>query len=166
VATLAQRQHVAATIEWLHSVAGQLDYPPGDIRTSMDALDFGLTEQQARHIITGGGRLEFDCSAMDAWILKCAGLWRYPQPGFTGSHLDTLPHYTNAKIARVGALVVFGGGTGHHEAIVYEPDAKHGNPLLGSHGQPGYKLINLHDEAAAQAASGHPGVTFLSIAHL
>jgi hypothetical protein len=76
------------------------------------------------------------------------------------------PIYENPKAAGVGALVVFGPGGGHHEAIVHTPDPRNGNPLLASHGSPGYHLVRLRDLAASQAASGHPGVRFLSIAHL
>lgn len=167
MATAAQRAHVHATITYLHAHAAQLDYPPGDQRTSRDSVSWHLTEQAAEHVLTGGGRLQMDCSEMGSWILKCAGLWRWSQPGYTGSHLDLLPvHYTNPTVARVGALVIFGPGTGHHEAVVYTPDPEHGNPLLASHGRPGFDLVPLHDEAAGQARAGYPGVRFLSIAHL
>jgi hypothetical protein len=167
MATEAQRAHVKATIDFLHAHAGQLDYPPGDVRDSRDATSWHLTEQQAEHVLRDNGRMCFDCSETDAWILRCAGLYPWADPGYTGSHLARLPvHYTNPRVARIGALVVFGPGTGHHEAIVYEPDPLHGNPLLGSHGRAGYQLVRLLDEAAAQEATGHAGYVFLSIAHL
>lgn len=170
MATQAQRQHVHALIGYLHAHASQLDYPPGDHRDSHDTASWHLTEQQADHVLAGGGRMRFDCSEMDAWILKCAGLWHWSDPGYTGSHLTRLPvHYRDPRIAKVGALVVFGTDTlptGHHEAIVYTPDPLHGNPLLGSHGHAGYDLVHLLDMAAAQAASGYHGYVLLSIAHL
>lgn len=166
MATSAQRAHLHALIGYLHAHAGQLDYPPGDQRTSRDAVSWSLTEQQAEHVLNGGGRMQMDCSEMGSWLLKAVGCWHVPAPGYTGSHLDLLPHYTNARQALTGALVVFGHGTGHHEAMVYEPDPTHGNPLLGSHGRPGFDLRTLADLAASQAAAGYPGITFLSIAHL
>jgi hypothetical protein len=74
--------------------------------------------------------------------------------------------YEKARGAGIGALVIFGPGTGHHEAMVYRPDPKGGNPLLQSHGRPGMDRVLLRDMAASQAAAGHPGVRFCSIAHL
>lgn len=167
MATTAQRAHLHALIGYLHGKAAQLDYPPGDQRTNRDAASWSLTEQQADHVLNGGGRMQMDCSEMGAWLLKCVGCWHWSQPGWTGSHLRLLTqHYTDARLAYTGALVIFGGGDGHHEGMVYDPDPHGGNPLLASHGRPGFDLISLHDLAAEQAAWGHPGVRFLSIAHL
>lgn len=166
MATAAQRQHVAAVLTMLQAHAGQLDYPPGDQRTSRDAISWGLSEQQCEHVLKAGGRVQWDCSEFCPWVLKCAGLWHLSQPGATGSHLGLLPHYDDPRDAFIGALVVFGPGSGHHEAIVWKPDAKNGNPILASHGHAGFDRITLHDLAARQAASGYPGVTLLSIAHL
>ena len=167
MATETQRRHVVATIDWLHSKASQLDYPPGDQRTWRDTYSWNLSEQAAEHLLAGGGRLQMDCSEMGSWILRCAGLWHWSQPGWTGSHLQLLTqHYTDARQAYPGALVIFGSPPGHHEAVVYERDGTHGNPIVASHGRPGFDLVRLHDMQAEQASSGHPGVTFLSIAHL
>lgn len=166
MATEAQRQHVLALIDWHVAHASQLDYPPQDLRDSRDLTSWNLTEQQADHVIADGGRLQFDCSEDDAWILKCAGLWHWKDPGYTGSHLATMPTYLNGRVARVGALVVFGPGDGHHEGIVHTPDPVHGNPLIGSHGAPGYRLLTVAEEESYQTAAGHPGVRYLSIAHL
>ena len=166
MATLAQRAHMKRVMDFLYVHRSQMDYPPGDQRSSRDAVSWSLTEQQAEHVLTSGGRMQFDCSETCPWVLRCAGCWHWPQPGYTGSHLELLPVYLNPKGAGVGALVVFGEGTGHHEAMVYTPDPKGGNPLLQSHGRPGMDRVRLRDMAAAQAASGHPGVRLLSIAHL
>lgn len=146
----------------MYAHRGQLDYPPGDQRTNRDSVSWHLTEQQAMHILTAGGRLQMDCSEMGSWFLKAVGCWHLSQPGYTGSHLDLLPHYTNAKAAGIGALVVFGPGTGEHEAVVHTPDPVHGNPLLASHGRPGLDFVHLADERTWHK----PPVTFLSIAHL
>jgi len=162
LATDAQRKHLHALATELYKYRGQLDYPPGDRRDGRDWYSFHLTETQALTILKHGGRLQFDCSEFDAWLLKCAGLWPWSSPGWTGSHLATLPHYSDPRAAFVGALVVFGPGGGHHEAMVYTPDPKNGNPMIVSHGRPGLDLIRLRDEAARQP----PGITMLSIAHL
>lgn len=170
MATAAQRQHVRAVIDYLAAHASQLDYPPGDQRTNRDATSWALTEQQATHIVNDGGRLQYDCSEMDAWILKCAGLWKWAAPGYTGSHLATLPHYHDGKIALPGALAVLGCATeptGHHEVIVHTADPKHGNPVVGSHGHAGYWLGPLSEQVAIQASIGYHGdPVFCSIAHL
>lgn len=153
-------------MDYLYAYRAQLDYPPGDQRSNRDQVSWRLTEQQAEHVLTAGGRMQLDCSETVPWIWKCAGCWHWSQPGYTGSHLELLPVYENARAAGLGAGVVFGPGTGHHEAIVYRPDPKGGNPLLQSHGRPGMDRVLLKDMQASQTRNGHPGVRFLSIAHL
>jgi hypothetical protein len=117
-------------------------------------------------MLHGGGFWQGDCSEFCPWVLKCAGLWRWAQPGYTGSHLEQLPVYLNAANALAGALVIFGPGTGHHEAIVHTPDPHEGNPLLASHGRPGYDRVTLKELERQQTNEGYPGVRLLSIAHL
>jgi hypothetical protein len=155
-----------AVMDYLYKHRAQLDYPPGDQRTNRDAVSWHLTEQQAEHVLEHGGRMQLDCSEAAPWVLKCSGCWHWSQPYYTGTHLDLLPVYENPKAAGVGALVIFGPGTGHHEAIVHTADPVKGNPLLASHGRPGYDLVRLRDMQASQTAAGHPGVRFCSIAHL
>jgi hypothetical protein len=166
VATVAQRSHLHALMVYMHAHRAQLDYPPDDIRTWRDAQSWAMTEQTLDHVLNGGGRWQGDCSEYCPFLLKLAGCWPYKQPGATGTHLQLLPVYHDARGAMIGALVVFGGGTGHHEAMVKEPDPIHGNPLLSSHGRAGLDEVRLKDLAASQAASGYPGVRLLSIAHL
>ena len=166
MATAAQRQHVLSVLDFFHRHAGQLLYPPGDQRTWRDSQSWNLSEQACEHLLAAGGYWQGDCSEFGSYVLKCAGLWHWSQPGYTGSHLQLLPHYADAREAYVGALVVFGPGTGHHEAIVHTPDHRNGNPLLASHGRPGFDLVKLRDLEAEQTASGFPGVRLLSIAHL
>ncbi len=163
MATNAQRAHVVHVLDNLKAHAAQLDYPPGDQRDNRDAAFWHMTEQTAAHVISDGGRLSFDCSELGAWVLKCAGLWHWTQPGYTGSHLQLLTqHYTDAKEARPGALVIFGPGTGDHECVVHTADPAKGNPLLAGHGRPGFDVERL----AVVAPRHRPPVTFLSIAHL
>ena len=167
MATVAQRTHVAAVLTMLQAHAGQLDYPPGDQRDSRDTASWALTEQSCEYILSApSGRVQWDCSEFCPWVLKCAGLWRLSEPGYTGSHLALLPHYTDARQALTGALIVFGPGSGHHEAIVWKPDPVKGNPILASHGRPGFDRVTLSELAASQAAEGYPGVTLLSRAHV
>lgn len=162
MATTAQRNHLHALAYSLQPFAAQLDYPPGDQRTTRDGQWWAMSEQTAEHVLKGGGRLQADCSEFCAWLLKCAGLWHWNGPGYTGSHLDTItPHYTDGAEALLGALVVFGGGTGHHEAMVMAHDPK-GDPLCVSHGRPGLDFLRVSQIAAYQP----PGVTYLSINHL
>jgi hypothetical protein len=162
MATTAQRAHLRALADWLKPHASQLDYPPGDQRDNRDTQSWAMSEQTAEHVLNAGGRLQMDCSEFGSWMLKCAGLWHLSSPGYTGSHLELLPHYHDGRIARVGALVVFGGGTGHHEAMVYRPDQHHGDPLTVGHGRPGLTFAKVSEVARFQPA----GITYLSIAHL
>lgn len=169
--TGAQRLHARAVMDFMYAHRSQLAYPPGDQRTARDGYSWNLTEQEMHHYLAAGGTPMMDCSEYAPWCLKCAAAWPFSTPGATGTHLAIWQArrwtiYTDAKQAEVAALVVFGPGSGHHEAIVHTPDPKHGNPMLSSHGHPGLDLIALSDEAARQSAEGYPGVRFLSVAHL
>ena len=163
MATEAQRHHAVALMDYMHAHAGQLDYPPGDQRTNRDAVSWRMNEATLHHTLNGGGRWQGDCSEYGSFVLKLCGLWRWSEPGYTGSHLELLTqHYTNGKLAYPGALVIFGPGTGHHEAVVHTADKTRGDPLCSSHGRPGLQLLTVSEIAAGQP----PGVRYLSIAHL
>lgn len=167
MATAAQRKHVGSVLDELWKFRAHLGYPKNDVRTSLDATFWHLTESQAFTLLAAGHYLQCDCSQMFAWVLKCAGLWHWGQPGYTGTDLDVCqPHYTDARLALVGAGAIYGTGTGHHVSMTWVPDPKGGNPMQFSHGRAGVDRITLKDEAARQAASGHPGVRMVSIAHL
>lgn len=157
-------------MDFLHAHGGQVLYPPGDQRSNRDTYSWGLTEQAAEHLLAGGGVMQFDCSETCPWVLKCAGLWHVAQPGYTGSHLQLLPHYEDGSLARAGALAIYGvttEPTGHHEAICYRPDPTHGNPLMLEHGSDRIVALTRHlDIVKRQTAEGYPGSVFLSIAHL
>ena len=166
MATKAQRHHIVELLDFCTEHRAGLLYPPSDIRTGFDAASWNMTEQHFEHILKAGGKWQGDCSEFGSYVLKCAGLWRWSQPGYTGSHLQLLPkHYTNGKIALPGALVVFGldhNPVGVHEAIVYEPDAKGGDPVVMSHGRGGLDRLRVSDFTGSEFA-GHK---YLSIAHL
>lgn len=166
MATHAQREHVVRLLDFCHKHPSGLLYPPSDIRTGFDAVSWHMTEQHFEHVLNAGGKWQGDCSEFGAYVLKCAGLWRWPQPGYTGSHLRLLPdHYTDGKRARPGALVVCGldrDPNGRHELIVHTADPKGGNPIVASHGRAGYDHGRV-SEFVTGSLSGH---VYLSIAHL
>jgi len=140
---------------------GQIHYPPGDIRTERVGTINDWTDIHARIMRPGGW--EVDCSQFCEALLRAAGFHLPFRDGFTGSFLEYLPHYTDGRAAYVGAVVVFGPGTGHHMAMVHTRDTKTGNPLLCSQGsEPDPRLIPLSWEQAGQP---YPH-TFCSIAKL
>lgn len=167
--THEDRQRLHTLMHLLIAHHSQLDYPRDDVRGAADAVTFALNHDQAVHRLTTGGRLMFDCSEAATCLFKWTkplhdpnGL-AYSHAGYTGTMLAHLPHYSDGKRARTGALVVFGPGTGDHVAVVLEPDAQHGNPMLFSHGaEQAAGPIKLSDLAAAL----RPPVTFLSVAGL
>lgn len=121
------------------------------------------------HAKPGQYPITLDCSSAVTLLCKWAGLkdpngphYNYNGYGYTGTLLDgPCRHYFSPARAYVGALVIFGPGTGEHAAMVIG-ELGH-NPLLFSHGmERGPLAIRLHDEAQYH----RPPVTFLSIAHL
>lgn len=123
------------------------------------------SEEQMDELVTTGRGVTMDCSEAVTCLCKWAGLHDpngngYNGQGYTGTLLAHLPHYSDPAAAMVGALVVFGPGTGEHVVMVMEPGA---DPLLFSHGsEAGPVPIRL----SAERRGHHPPVTFLSIAHL
>ena len=165
MATKAQREHVVHFLDFCHAHSSGLLYPPGDQRTARDGHSWQMSEQTMEHVLNGGGKWQGDCSEFGSYVLKCAGLWHWSEPGWTGSHLKLLPdHYTDGKQARPGALVVFGLDTdpnGKHEAVVWKADPKGGDPVVASHGRPGFDKLRVSQFGGE--LSGH---VYLSIAHL
>lgn len=160
MATSAQRKHLRAAMLFLIAHERQVHY--AQVRPMRTAH---LYEEQAAELFQAGHGITMDCSEAVTLLCRWAGLqdpngMGYGGYGFTGTLLQHLPHYPSAKDADVGALVVFGGGTGHHVGMVLEPGT---DPLLFSHGsEADPRKIRLSDERKYQP----PGVTFLSIAHL
>lgn len=124
-----------------------------------------LTEAQLRARLEEGRGVTMDCSEAVTCLCRWANLRdpngnAYNGHGFTGTLLAHLPHYRDPKLAHVGALVVFGPGTGDHVAMVYSRGA---DPMLWSHGaEGGPRKVRLSHEAAVHRRP----VTFLSIADL
>jgi hypothetical protein len=143
----------------------QVNYPLHDIRGAKDAATWRLTEAQLRTKLASGGHIMFDCSQAVTQICKWAGLddpngLDYRYAGFTGTLLAHLRHYSDPRSAAMGAIVVYGPGTGDHASMVYEPGA---NPLLWSHGfDGGPVLIRLSEQRKHHRAP----VTFCNISRL
>jgi hypothetical protein len=166
MATDAQRAHGAALMDLFLKHSGQVIYPPGDVRTGQEAADWNLTEQKLDAVFAAKLTVEFDCSDYSAYLLKLMGCWPWLSPGWTGSDLlavGQMPHYTNAKLAKVMALCVWGTAPGHHMAPVRFPDPKGGNPTFYSHGENGIQVVTLAEETVRQGGRPH---VFLSVAKL
>jgi murein DD-endopeptidase MepM/ murein hydrolase activator NlpD len=120
--------------------------------------------------VVANGTPGLDCVTFIELVYKAAGA---PDPsGGSYGGLDSIENTAHllsncAHIAlsdaKPGDLVVFGGGTGHHAAILLEAGtANSGDPYLASHGSnAGPIRIRLSAEAASQAASGFSGTTIL-----
>lgn len=166
--TDAQRAHLHDLMRLLLAHEPLVSYPVHDVRGVLDAQTFALTESGMRRRLSLGSHIMADCSEMVTLLCRWAGLHdpnglAYAHAGYTGTMLAHLPHYTNARQARVGALAVFGPGTGDHVAMVLEADYAHGDPLLFSHGfEGGPETVRLSTERAQHRAP----VTLLSIALL
>lgn len=107
-----------------------------------------------------------DCSETVTAICKWIGARdpngaHYNGYGSSETMLWHLKHYTNARLARSGAIVHFSNP--NHVSMVYKPDFIGGNPLLFSFGsEAGPQFYRLKDER-----SWHPGpVAFLNVSHL
>lgn len=167
MATQTQRIHVGHVLDELWKYRSRLAYPKDDTRTSADAMFWNLTESAAFLLLEQGRTLQADCSQLYAWTLRCAGLWHWSQPGYTGIDLDVLkPHYTDGREAYVGAGVIYGPGTGHHVTPVWVPDHTGGDPVVFSHGHAGVDRVKVSEMVASQTAEGYPGHVYCSIANV
>ena len=160
MATAAQRAHLHALMRYLLAHEPQVHY--AQVRPMRTVH---LTEAQLDTLLANHGAIAMDCSESVTCLCKWAGLHDpngngYDGQGFTGTLLDHLPHYSNPPAAMVGALCVYGPGSGQHVAMVYEPGP---DPLMWSHGaENGPRLLRHSVEAAFHRQPS----TFLSIAHL
>lgn len=165
--TPTQRQRLHDLMRLLLAHEPQVDYPVHDVRGPLDAATYALTGAQMRKRLADGKHLMTDCSQAIACLYRWAGLenpsgpigW----PGTTGTLLHRvqvdgkLAHYTDASLARTGAIVIFGPGTGEHGALVMEAGA---DPLLWSHGFNGGPVaIRLSKERGYH----HAPVTLLNV---
>jgi len=119
-------------MKWLIAKTPLIDYEQyRPMRTSR------ITEQHLSDLFFHKQKISMDCSESVTLLCRLAGLsdpngMGYNGYGFTGTMLTSLPHYTDPADADVGALVVFGPGTGDHVCMVLTPGS---DPLLFSHGQ-------------------------------
>jgi len=161
MATLAQRQQLARIMDLLVREAARVHYAQVRPMQTRPIHSLHLLQQAlySPHGVT------MDCSESVTLLCHVAGLkdpngFGYDGHGFTGTLLHDLPHYTDPSKAEVGALVVFGPGSGDHVCMVRRPGA---NPTLFSHGsERGPIYISLSAEKSYQ----RPPTTFLSIANL
>jgi hypothetical protein len=127
------------------------------------------TVYELKQALAAPGGLKLDCSDAAILICRLAGLkdptgqdYDIDDTDYTGTLLSSphLAHYTEPGAAKIGAMVVFGPGTGIHVAMVYErgPD-----PLLWTHGEEGDP--SLHRLSWMRPGFPSP-LTFLSIAAL
>lgn len=161
--TAKQRRELATAMDFLVAHEPHVHYPPGDRRTG-SVYAIKTLQTLERRVLAPQG-LTLDCSQSVELLCHVAGLQDpnglgYRSDGYTGTLLDHLPHYRGPKGASVGALVVFGPGTGEHVCMVRHPGE---DPILFSHGQErGPVYIRLSVERRYHRAP----VTFLSIAGL
>lgn len=156
-----QRAAMRYVMEFLYTHRNRVHY--AEVRPMKTA---GIkTMFELKQAVAAPGGITMDCSESVTLICKLAGLadpngLNYDGQGFTGTLLDHLPHYDNPGAAKVGALCVFGPGTGTHVAMVYErgPD-----PLLWTHGEEADP--SLHPLSWMQPGFAKP-TTFLSISGL
>lgn len=161
MATERQREELAVLMDWLHEHRDQLAYPAGDIRTESVAAINSAGALMARVNRKGGAA--WDCSQTVIALLLAVGCKVKHPDGYTGTLLADLPNYSDARACYIGALAVYGPGTGHHVTMTRHRDTHHGNPVQfsqGSSSDPRY--INLLTEAAYQPH----GIRLLSIAKL
>jgi hypothetical protein len=164
--THEDRVKIHELLELLIAHRAQLGYPEGDVRGARDAATFSLDREQALRWLKDGHELTFDCSGCATCVFKWTPGLRdpnglnYRHQGYTGTMLAHLPHYHYPADARIGALVVFGPGTGDHVAQVLEPGR---DPWLFNHGRSKESgPVRLSVEREAHRAP----VTFLSVASL
>ena len=133
MASLAERRKAAKVMDILVNRTGKVHYQQyRPMRTKwINTLD-ELTKALAR-----SGGITMDCSESVTLIAHIAGMndpngFGFNGWGYTGTILNFCqPHYSDPSKARIGALVVFGPGTGDHVCMVRTPGR---DPLLFSHG--------------------------------
>jgi hypothetical protein len=161
MATDAQRAAMHYVMEFLLNHRHRCHYAEvRPMRSETIRSMYGLKQR-----VAAPGGLIMDCSEAVTLICKVAGLedpngLAYSGNGYTGTLLDHLPHYSDPGAGKVGALCVFGPGTGTHVAMVY---ARGHDPLLWTHGEEGDP--SLH-RLSWMRPGFEPPVTFLSVAAL
>jgi hypothetical protein len=162
MATDAQRHQLGAIMDYLVREKSKVHYAEVRPMRTERIVSLHLLQQA---LLSPAG-ITCDCSESVTLLCRLAGLadpngFHYDGTGYTGTLLHHLPHYEDPAKAKVGGLVVFGPGSGHHVCMVrgdLGPD-----PLLFSHGsEAGPIFLRLSVEQRYQP----PPTTFLSIAGL
>jgi hypothetical protein len=161
MATAAQRHQLARVMDLLYAERARVHYRQVRPMQTRRLHSLHLLQQT----LYDANGVTMDCSEAITLLCHVAGLddpngFGYDGHGFTGTLLHHLPHYSDPRKAGIGALVVFGPGSGDHVCMVRRPGA---NPTLFSHGsERGPIYITLADEKKYQ----RPPTIFLSIAKL
>lgn len=147
--------HIVAWAKWAVANHKQWHYTMGAQRMS----DIGLPGHLPCYA---------DCSAACTLYYNWSGApdpngQNYNHTGYTGTLLAHNPHIPMAQV-KPGDIVIYGGGTGEHAALVVEVHAN-GDILTVSHGQegdPSYVWVN-HPKGPAlgHAVDGRLPQTFL-----
>src|SRR5665811_116909 len=103
-------------MDWLLAEKARVHYPPivnGQIIRTQTVHDLTSVAKFKARVLGHGGAV-WDCSQTCYALLLAVGCKvRFPD-GATGSMLDDLPHYSDARQSYIGALAVFGPYPGHH----------------------------------------------------
>lgn len=143
----AQRQHLARLMDFLVAHRQFIHYR--QLRPMATAAFHH--EAALRAHLMAHRSISMDCSESVTLLCRLAGLrdpngLGYNATGYTGTLLQHLEEhaYTDPSRAEVGALVVFGPGTGDHVCMVREPG---NDPKLFSHGnEAGPFYLRLSEE--------------------
>jgi hypothetical protein len=161
--TLAQRQkiqRIQAYLVWKKDQIGYIERRP------METAHITTMTQLIAHTEKG---FAMDCSESCVLICHVAGVksptgsWSI---GNTETMLGRLKHYTDAKAALPGALVVFNANrplSEQHVCQVHQADKIHGNPVLFTHGEaedPNFRTLDWMQHGFSGAT------TFLSVTKL
>lgn len=154
----AARANAVSLMRMMIAQNAKIHYPAHDVRTM---TVHGISTRAQLEAAIMANTLTIDCSQSVTLIAHVAGAkdpngGNFSSDGYTGTLLSGCEHITRAQ-AKPGDLRVFGGGTGHHVAMVLQagPD-----PLLFSHGQErGPVAVSESSEARFQP----PGGTFLRL---
>lgn len=158
------RRRLASLMDFLVAHEPQVHYPANDVRVmQIHTISAMSTLEQ----LVRASKLTVDCSQTVQLVFHVAG-WKdpcglgYRVDGYTGSMLDRLGRhaYHAPENANVGALFVFGPGTGDHVAVCRHPGK---DPVLFSHGQ---ERGPLWVRLSAEAAAHRPPVRILPIVSL
>jgi hypothetical protein len=163
--TTAQRDTLCELMDYLYEYRDRVHYPPivhGQIIRQQTVHEITSPAALRARVMSSAGAV-WDCSQTVYALMGAAGLHRTHPDGATGTLLEDLRGYSDARAAYPGALAVFGPGSGHHVVMVRHRDTIHGNPVVFSMGQESDpRYLSLLTEAAGQPAP----IRMLSIAHL